>query len=240
VEVATVTEETKPAKVATPVVLPNVSMPLYFLLPSLEGDLNNAPEFALLLPEADDPSPLVEANPEAAPIAAPVRKTVPKSAPRKTQLSDSRVAEIERAINSGTSRGKKGNSTVAVEESASGHLEGDLPVRINKPLEPILPAGESGRIANTTPKTNESNEGKSTPLPAEVELRAKTMGESAGKLSVGAAMEIDAPDKPAGSGRKGKKATDEQESISSGNSRPRRVKEKARPENVPTPKSIRQ
>jgi hypothetical protein len=103
-----------------------------------------------------------------------------------------------------------------------------MPVRFIAPPEPVLPAGESGHSKEALPKTPErGNENIVAPLPAEVEMRAKSMGESAGKLSVGAAMEIEAPDKPAGGGRKGvRKTNQEQDGSSTRSTRPRRVQDK--------------
>jgi hypothetical protein len=173
-------------------------------------------------------------------------------------LSDERVAELEKAISGSRPLtntpdnqkesvkeepalshaptnsvfvGKKGNSTNTVEETVSGHLEGDAPVRVSKEegKAPLLPAGESGPIVSTTPKVNPTNETTSEGLPSEVEARAKAIGQSAGKLSAGAAEEVETPDKPVGQGRKGTRGTEEPEAESKAepkapaNVRPRRV-----------------
>ena len=228
VEVAKATEEPKAAEVVAPIALPETPAQARLVLPLLEASTSNVPEVALSLSERDEPKPIVVAltKPEAEPVAAPTHQAAKQATPPKTQLSDSRVEEIEKAINAGSSGGKKGDSTDAVEESASGHREGDAPVRISQPLVPVLPSGESGHIADTTPKAGLINdEGKTRSLPVEVEQRARTIGQSAGKLSVGAAMEIEAPDKPTGSGRKGITNPTEEEKAATG-ARPRRVNEK--------------
>ena len=238
--------ETMPAAVVLPeaVALPNS------LLVLLEETPRQGPESTLTRIEAEDPAPpaLVAAikpeittepptiTPEPKPLASAPTQAQAKAAitsvplpSGKTELSDQRVAEIEKAISgepliSGSLVGKKGNSTEAIEEAASGHLEGDAPVRVIRAPEPILPAGESGRVVPTTAKP-----GNAAPedLPAEVEQRAKDMGQSAGKLSAGAALEVEALDKPAGQGRKGTRNTDEveEDTKSKSNARPRRVKQ---------------
>lgn len=158
--------------------------------------------------------------------AKEITKEVEAPTVNKAQLSDARVAELEKAI-SGTGKpvGKKGDSVAVVEESLSGHLEGDAPVRVAKAPEPILPAGESGRVVPTVPKVDTpSDEPKSEGLPAEVESRAKAMGQSAGQLSADAAMEVDVPNRPAGQGRKGTRSADEPKPKV--NVRPRRVADK--------------
>ncbi|MBS1811659.1 MAG: tetratricopeptide repeat protein [Acidobacteria bacterium] len=231
-EVAKVTEGTKTAEPVALIALPAAPSLPQTLLPRLEEASSNIPELAFLISEADDPAPSVvtpnRAETEA--VAAPLSKESVDDGPQKTQLSDSRVAEIEKAINRGSSGGKKGDSADAIEESASGHIEGDTIVRPGKPVEPIPLLGESGHITDTTPKANKINdEGNPRSLPVEVEQRAKTIGQSAGKLSVGAAMEIETPEKPAGGGRKGIKPN-EQESTPA---RPRRVKENETPTEEP-------
>ncbi len=191
----------------------------------------------LLLVEVEDPAP-----PAAKAIKITPTPTKALITPRKkTELSDERVAEIEKSISSesvvsGTPVGKKGNSTDVVEEAASGHLEGDAPVRISQTSEALLPAGESGRVVPTTPKINsQSSEFIPEGLPSEVEQRAKDIGQSAGKLSAGAAMEVEAPERPAGQGRKGTRNTEagEDSPKARSNARPRRVKESSPP---PSPK----
>ncbi len=189
----------------------------------------------LLVAEVEDPAP-------PAVRAIKVTPTKPLSTPRKkTELSDERVAEIEKSISSeplvsGAPVGKKGNSTDVVEEAASGHLEGDAPVRVSQTSEALLPSGESGRVVPTTPKINsQSSEIAPEGLPSEVEQRAKDMGQSAGKLSAGAAMEVEAPERPAGQGRKGTRNVEASEEAPKAKSsaRPRRVKESSPP---PSPK----
>ncbi len=215
-EVATASEKTRSLEIAAPIALPVAPVISPTLLLTLAETSSKFPAFAWSLAETDDPALVVTTS----------AKAEAETVPPQTQLSDSRVAEIEKSINKGTSGGKKGDSSNAREESVSGHIEGDVPIRIGRPLEPVLPSGESGHIADTTPKaTNANSEDKSKELPAEVEQRAKTMGQSAGKLSVGAAMEIEAPDKPAGGGRKGiVNPTGTADKAASG-ARPRRVKE---------------
>lgn len=235
VETAKVAAETAALTVPTPIALPAVTVLPTTVLPTLEDTSNPVPEFALSRSETDDPAPYVVAivKPETeAPVTpTPLRKG--KSVPTKTQLSDSRVAEIEKAIEGRS--GKKGDKADAVEESASGHIEGDAPVRISQPIEPILPSGESGHISGTLPKANNtSHEDGSKVLPGDVEQRAKTIGQSAGKLSVGAAMEIEAPEKPAGGGRKGITNTTDQEGNSPNNTRPRRVEDKPKDKKKPS------
>lgn len=234
-EMAKNTEEPTSVASATPIVLPAVPGIPQPLLPVLEETPREVSELVLSLPELDEPAPVVVAIAKPETEKPEAKKEVEKAAPQKTQLSDSRVAEIERAINGTSPGGKKGDRTEATEESVSGHIEGDVPVRISKPITPPLLSGESGHIADTSPKVNPINtEEKSGTLPAEVEQRAKTMGQSAGKLSAGAALEIEAPDKPAGGGRKGMANTTEQGPPSSTGARPRRVKDKS--EEAPTPK----
>ncbi len=231
-------EEPKPNITPTAVMLPDAVVIPNSLLARLEEPRRNAPELALSLPAVEDPAPPVaialakpEVKTELAPTQAKAEASPELTPSKKTELSDARVAEIEKSISgepvvSGALVGKKGNSTDAVEEAASGHLEGDAPVRVSKMPEPVLPAGESGRVVPTTPKIN-SSESPAEGLPSEVEARAKAMGQSAGKLSVGAAMEVESPDKPAGQGRKGVPASDEveEEPKAKTNARPRRVKE---------------
>ena len=222
------------AAVALPeaVVIPNS------LIALREETPRDVPELALPLLEVEDPAPPLAAaiaKPETEPAPTNVQAaiTADRSPGKKTELSDARVAEIEKAIGGNplvneTLVGKKGNSTDAAEEAASGHLEGDAPVRVSKTPEPVLPAGESGRVVPTTPKVNaQSSEATSKGLPSEVERRAKEMGQSAGKLSAGAAMEVESPDKPAGQGRKGTRNSEEEEEEpkAKSNARPRRVKE---------------
>ncbi len=233
---ATSTAETAavPTAVALPeaIVIPNSLLALGAETP------RNVPELGLPLSEVEDPAPplaVAVAKPDATtetPVTnAPAAITPELTPSRKTELSDVRVAEIEKAISgeplvSGTLVGKKGNSTDAVEEAASGHLEGDAPVRISKMPEPVLPAGESGRVVPTTPKVSAPSS-TVTPeaLPSEVESRAKAMGQSAGQLSGATAMELEAPEKPAGQGRKGARDTAEEDPKAKTNARPRRVKE---------------
>jgi tetratricopeptide (TPR) repeat protein len=239
-------EAVPPPVVALPeaVVIPNSLLALH------EESPRNAPELTLALLEVEDPTPPssavakpdVTAEPPATTLEpsvterAPVRVETPKITPRKsTELSDTRVAEIEKAISavpveSGSLVGKKGNAVNVVEEAANGHLEGDAPVRISKMPEPVLPAGESGRVVPTTSRvSSQGNEPAAEGLPSEVERRAKEMGQSAGKLSAGAAMEVEAPERPAGQGRKGARSTEadeiDDESKPKSNVRPRRVKE---------------
>jgi hypothetical protein len=240
VTTAVTPEETKPT--TTTITLPEAAGTITLLLPTLQEVSSNAPELAGW-GEVSDPAPPAEralqtegkTKPRAtsprtiARTEEPTRVQAPTGtarASKKPELSDERVAELEKAIGSSlpvtdTLVGKKGNSAAAVEEAASGHLEGDAPVRIGK--EPALPAGESGRIVPMTPKVNPSGELTPEGLPSEVETRAKAMGQSAGKLSAGAALEVEAPDKPAGQGRKGANNT-RADSKAPTTSRPRRVK----------------
>jgi hypothetical protein len=215
-------------------VLPTASTISPTLLPALTETLFSLPEVALSLPEVEDPSPQVEPVATRS-LAVPRDEAKPTATPGLPQLSDARVAEIEKAISGGGSPGgKKGDSAEAVAESASGHLEGDAPVRIpNKPAIPTLPAGESGHVTDTTPKANK-NESPGQTLPPEVELRARTIGQSAGQLSAGTAMEIEAPEKPVSGGRKGQT---EPEAEPKPTARPRRVKDN--PETAPAPKPIK-
>jgi tetratricopeptide (TPR) repeat protein len=236
---ATLTPE-EPKPTTTAITLPEAAGTITLLLPTLQEVSPNAPELAGL-GEVSDPAPPAEVSPQTEGKTKP-RATSPRTiartedparmqaptgttrASKKPELSDERVAELEKAI-SGSSPdtlvGKKGNSAAAVEEAASGHQEGDAPVRVSK--EPLLPAGESGRIVPMTPKVNPSGELTPEGLPSEVETRAKAMGQSAGKLSAGAALEVEAPDKPAGQGRKGANNT-EADSKAPTTTRPRRVK----------------
>ncbi|HEX4949044.1 MAG TPA: tetratricopeptide repeat protein [Blastocatellia bacterium] len=241
-------EETK--LTATPITLPDAVMPSA-LLAVLEVTAHEMTEPTVLLEEVEDPAPPAPSvsvaaktseedattpgrNTSAPEQTKAVAPTEPSAAPsRTTNLSDARVAEIEKMISGGTAPGgKKGDSKDALEEAASGHIEGDAPVRISKPatpvLEPVLPAGETGRVLPTTPKVNGRRDEPATEgLPSEVEARAKAMGQSAGKLSAGAAMEVDVPERPAGGGRKGTRKIDEpeKEPTPTPNARPRRVKE---------------
>ncbi len=252
-------EEAKPAVVPTTIALPEAVVIPNSLLVMLEETPRSIPEPTLSISEVEDPAPPLSVAvakpdvttespvsrpepkmPEPAPIKAQAGPSLKLTPSKTTELSDARVAEIEKAISgeplvSGTLVGKKGNSTDAAEEAASGHLEGDAPVRVSKTLEePVLPAGESGRVTPTTPKASaQSSEPTSEGLPFEVERRAKEMGQSAGKLSAGAAMEVESPDKSAGQGRKGTRNSEEEEEEpkAKNNARPRRVKE-----DNPTPK----
>jgi tetratricopeptide (TPR) repeat protein len=248
------TEEAKPEAAPAPVALPEAVVIPNSLLALYEEAPRNALELTLSLAEVEDPTPpsIAVATPDvtAKPLAttsepsvtklAPEKAQTPKLTPsRKTELSDARVAEIEKAISgepeeSGSLVGKKGNAANAVEEAVSGHLEGDAPVRISKTPEPALPAGESGRVVPTSSRVgSQINEPVAEGLPSEVERRAKDIGQSAGKLSAGAAMEVEAPERPAGQGRKGTRSTDteeiDEETKPKSNVRPRRVKE----ENIP-------
>lgn len=204
------------------------------LLLTLEETLPDAPERTWERTAEDAAPPTRRAQVAAKPEVKPAPRTATPEATARTsqkpELSDARVAELERAIGSSTPAsdtlvGKKGKSAAVMEETASGHQEGDAPVRVSK--EPLLPAGESGRIVPTTPKVNPTSEPSSEGLPSEVEARAKAMGQSAGKLSVGAAQEVEAPDKPVGQGRKGSRSPEETEAEPKAptNSRPRRVKD---------------
>ncbi len=239
------TAEAKPEIAPTPVALPEAVVIPNSLRALHEESPRNGPELTLSLSEVEDPTPppaaVVKAEIAPEPRVsepAPVKVQTPEFTPSKsTELSDARVAEIEKAISgepvaSGSLVGKKGNATNAVEEAASGHLEGDAPVRISKMPELMLPAGESGRVIPTTSKVPaQSNESMSEGLPSEVERRAKEMGQSAGKLSAGAAMEVEAPEKPAGQGRKGARNSEEvdEENKPKSNARPRRVKDSPPP-----------
>lgn len=246
-------EEARPAAAPTTIALPEAVVIPNSPLALLEETPRNVPELALSLSEVEDPAPPpadAVAKPDVttdAPVTTPEPKmTEPaptkakaKAASRpglipskKTELSDTRVAEIEKSISgeppvNGSLVGKKGNGTDVAEEAASGHLEGDAPVRVSKTSEPVLPAGESGRVVPTTPKVNiQSRETTPEGLPSEVESRAKALGQSAGRLSAGAAMEVESPDNPAGQGRKGARTADEveEDSKAKSNVRPRRVK----------------
>lgn len=222
--IAKAAAESHAATVAAPLALPAAPGVPQIVLPVLEEQTERLSALAVSWPESDDPAPIVATS--APPVAkAPANEKADPAAPQQPRLSDSRVAEIERAINGVVSGGKKGNSAAAIEEAASGHTEGDAPVRVGKPLDPVLPSGESGHISSTTPKVNEGNEqGASRGLPVEVEQRAKTMGQSAGQLSAGAAMEIEVPEKSAG-GRKGR-PNDEAAPKPAEGARPRRVTDK--------------
>jgi tetratricopeptide (TPR) repeat protein len=224
------TEAAKPTE--APLVLPAAPVIPYVLLPALAESSEPLWSF----PDIEDPNPqLATARPsEVVPTPAAPAPARQNKAAQQTQLSDARVAEIEKAIAAGLRGGKKGDGAAAKEESAIGHIEGDIPVRSAKPLPPVLPAGESGHVAATTPKVSKENPPtlapKSEPLPSEVEQRAKTMGQSAGKLSVDTALELDAAEKPAGRGRKGAPETavpqrTEADDKTKGNARPRRVKD---------------
>lgn len=231
-------EEVQPATAPTMVALPEAVVIPHSLPALLEETPHNVPELALSMAEVEDPAPPLAKALEPAPTPAKAAVTPEPMPSKKTELSDARVAEIEKSISgepvvSGTIVGKKGNSTDVVEEAASGHREGDAPVRVSKTMpEPVLPAGESGRVVPTTPKmSTQSSESTSEGLPSEVERRAKDMGQSAGKLSAGAAMEVEAPEKPAGQGRKGVRNLEEEEEAPKPKSsaRPRRVKEDSSP-----------
>jgi tetratricopeptide (TPR) repeat protein len=232
------TEAAKPTE--APLALPAAPVIPYVLLPALAE-----PSQPLLsFPVIEDPNPqLATARPsEVVPTPAAPAPARQNKASQKTQLSDARVAEIEKAIAAGLRGGKKGDGAAAKEESAIGHIEGDIPVRSAKPLPPVLPAGESGHVAATTPKVSKENQPnlapKSEPLPSEVEQRAKTIGQSAGKLSVDTAMELDSAEKPAGRGRKGAPETavpqrTEADNKAKSNARPRRVKDPEKPDENP-------
>lgn len=228
VEIITPTTETKTAEAAAPapIELPPPGMIPFIVLPALLLDQTVALDVAALIPDEDVPAPIKapvvavieKATPEVSPTIA--KETAPITAVKTAEvkpvaektiaapvannnagLSDSKVAEIEKAIDAGVSTpgGKKGNAAVAVEESAIGHIEGDLPIRlkVQPKVETPLPAGNSGHATEGTPLTNAPTEATDkatrTPLPPEFEKRASDMGKTSGKLSAGAAMETSAP-----------------------------------------------
>lgn len=240
-------EEGKSSSGSTPIILPETIVIRNLLVSSLEDLPRHLPEQVLSFLETEDSAPPVASATTAARSNAttepPViiqETTIPKTV-TTTELSDARVAEIEKAIGggavvSGAIVGKKGNASAATEEAVSGHLEGDVPLRTSKTPDPGLPTDESGRVVPTTPKVMAP--GTAEGLPVEVELRAKAMGQSAGKLSAGAAMEVEA-EKPAGQGRKGTRNTDDVEEDKDKDKdkitvRPRRVKED---ESTPKPRN---
>ncbi len=216
-EVITPTVETKTAEAAPAAIeLPPPGTIPFIVLPALIFDPTGALDIAALIPDEDVPAiikaPVVALTEKAAPEISPttaakdptptpeIKTAELKPAAEKTvaapvantnsALSDSKVAEIEKAIDAGVSApgGKKGNAVIAVEESAIGHIEGDLPIRlkVQPKLETPPPAGNSGHATEGTPLT-------SAPLPPEFEKRASDMGKTSGKLSTGAAMETSAP-----------------------------------------------
>ncbi len=242
--------KTAPAEVVTapeaPVaVLPKAPTVPYLALPSLEASVVRKLNFELIA-EEDAPLPVkaevVEApkpeivivKKEADPIKAtePVAVKVAPSTESATALSDARASEIEQAIEASkiAAGGKKGDITSAVNDSISGHSEGDsLPVRasanpvVAMPKTAIGESGHSETQHKIVPKPEVELQ------PGELERRASDMGKTAGKLSVEAANEIDIPDKPVGVGRKGNTENVEpdppvKEEKKSG-TRPRRVKE---------------
>ncbi|MBL8203388.1 MAG: tetratricopeptide repeat protein [Blastocatellia bacterium] len=240
-------EEEKSSSVSAPIILPETIVIRNLLVSSLEEMPRYLPEQMLSFLETEDSAPpaasattAARSNATTEPLVTAQETTLPKTA-TTTELSDARVAEIEKAIGggavvSGAIVGKKGNATAATEEAASGHLEGDVPLRISKTPDPGLPTDESGRVIPTTPKVTAP--GTAEGLPVEVELRAKAMGQSAGKLSAGAALEVEA-EKPAGQGRKGTRNADDVEEDKDKNKdkitvRPRRVKED---ESTPKPRN---
>lgn len=232
----------KPVSLTPEIVLPKSPVVPYLLLPALEDYAVNLMALDSMLPEFEDVSPVEIAPPKtevvtkAAPVSEPetaieteAKKPVLKT---KRELSDARVAELERAIESSTAApgGKKGDLGTAVEASASGHVEGDAPVRIPvKSLAVELPAGDSGHAENGVKQGGITRENQPEALPLEIEKRASALGESSGKLSVGAALEIEAPEKPGGTGRKGLKDSEETQPATEPDKvksvRPRRVKE---------------
>ena len=187
------TEETvaaeKPVSLTPEIVLPKPPVVPYLLLPALEDAAVNLVALDSMLPEFEDVSPVEIAPPKtevvtkAVPVSGPetaieteAKKPVLKT---KRELSDARVAELERAIESSTAApgGKKGDLGTAVEASASGHVEGDAPVRIPvKSLAVELPAGDSGHAENGVKQGGITRENQTEALPSEIEKRASALG----------------------------------------------------------------
>ena len=142
------------------------------------------------------------------PVKEPAPKPI-KVAPKTesaTALSDARAAEIEQAIEASriAAGGKKGDSVSAVNDSASGHSEGDsLPVRASANPVTAMPKAAIGESGHSEMQPKNIPKPEVDLQPGELERRASDMGKTSGKLSVEAASEIGIPDKPVGGGRKG-------------------------------------